>query len=72
MRRGVHEVPVDSRSDGKRAQDTVDVDLVLDRGLGVDEDFVYATASGANTFTVKAVDRAGNTSAPSNGVTEIC
>jgi chitin-binding protein len=23
---------------------------------GVDEDFVYATASGANTFTVKAVD----------------
>ena len=39
---------------------------------GVDEDFVYATASGANTFTVKAVDQAGNTSAASNGVTEIC
>jgi chitodextrinase len=39
---------------------------------GVDEDFVYATASGANTFTVKAVDRAGNTSAASNGVTEFC
>jgi chitodextrinase len=39
---------------------------------GVDEDFVYATASGANTFTVKAVDRAGNTSEASNGVTEIC
>src|SRR5215211_2085950 len=39
---------------------------------GVDEDFVYATASGANTFTVKAVDRAGNTSAPSNAVTEFC
>jgi hypothetical protein len=39
---------------------------------GVDEDFVYATASGANTFTVKAVDRAGNTSPASNGVTEIC
>jgi hypothetical protein len=32
----------------------------------------YATTSGANTFTVKAVDRAGNTSAASNGVTEIC
>lgn len=26
---------------------------------GVDEDFVYATASGENTFAVKAVDRAG-------------
>jgi chitodextrinase len=39
---------------------------------GVDEDFVYATDSGANTFTVKAVDQAGNTSAASNAVTEIC
>lgn len=39
---------------------------------GVDEDFVYATASGANTFTVKAVDQAGNTSQASNGVTEFC
>jgi chitodextrinase len=39
---------------------------------GVDEDFVYAVASGASTFTVKAVDRAGNTSAASNGVTVIC
>jgi chitodextrinase len=39
---------------------------------GVDEDFVYATDSGANTFTVKAVDRAGNTSQASNGVTEFC
>jgi chitodextrinase len=39
---------------------------------GVDEDFVYATASGENVFTVKAVDRAGNTSEASNGVTEIC
>src|SRR5215211_2914375 len=39
---------------------------------GVDEDFVYATASGANVFTVKAVDQAGNTSAASNEVTEFC
>ena len=39
---------------------------------GVSEDFVYATATGANTFNVKAVDRAGNTSAPSNAVTEVC
>jgi hypothetical protein len=39
---------------------------------GVDRDFVYATDSGANTFTVKAVDRAGNTSEASNAVTEVC
>jgi chitodextrinase len=41
-------------------------------GAGIDRDFVYATASGENTFTVKAVDRAGNTSATSNAVTEVC
>ena len=40
--------------------------------VGVDQDFVYAAASGASTFTVKAVDRAGNTSQASNAVTEIC
>jgi len=39
---------------------------------GVDNDFVYATASGENVFTVKAVDRAGNTSEASNSVTAIC
>ena len=39
---------------------------------GVDEDFVYATASGENVFTVKAVDQAGNISEASNAVTEIC
>ena len=39
---------------------------------GVDEDFVYAATSGPTTFTVKAVDRAGNTSEASNGVTVIC
>jgi hypothetical protein len=39
---------------------------------GVSEDFVYATATGANVFTVKAVDQAGNTSQASNAVTEFC
>jgi chitodextrinase len=39
---------------------------------GVSEDFVYAAASGASTFTVKAVDQAGNTSAASDGATEFC
>jgi hypothetical protein len=41
-------------------------------GAGINRDFVYATAGGENTFTVKAVDRAGNTSEASNGVTEVC
>src|SRR4029453_11093502 len=39
---------------------------------GVDEDFVYATASRLNTFTVQAVDRAGDTSEVSKAVTEFC
>jgi chitodextrinase len=38
-------------------------------GAGIDRDFVYATAQGDNTFTVKAVDRTGNTSEASNAVT---
>jgi chitodextrinase len=38
-------------------------------GGGIDRDFVYATAHGDNTFTVKAVDRAGNTSETSNAFT---
>ena len=33
---------------------------------GIDMDFVYATNHGDNLFEVKAVDRAGNTSSPSN------
>jgi fibronectin type 3 domain-containing protein len=40
-------------------------------GAGIDRDFVYATASGENTFTVKAVDQAGNTSEASNPFTEV-
>jgi chitodextrinase len=41
-------------------------------GGGIDRDFVYGTAGGENTFTVKAVDRAGNTSEASNAVTAVC
>jgi len=33
---------------------------------GIDSDFVYATAFGDNIFTVKAVDRSGNTSPASS------
>jgi chitodextrinase len=36
---------------------------------GVDEDFVYAHPDCVNTVVVKAVDRTGNTSAPSNELT---
>ena len=36
---------------------------------GVDEDFVYARPECVNTVVVKAVDRTGNTSAPSNELT---
>jgi chitodextrinase len=36
---------------------------------GVDQDFVYAHTLGENTFVVKAVDRTGNTSEPSNALT---
>jgi hypothetical protein len=41
-------------------------------GAGIDRDFVYGTASGNNTVTVKAVDRAGNTSQASNAATVVC
>ena len=40
-------------------------------GGGIDRDFVYGTAT-ENTFTVKAVDRAGNTSEVSNAATAFC
>jgi len=36
---------------------------------GVDQDFVYASPDCVNNFVVKAVDRTGNTSAPSNTLT---
>ena len=35
---------------------------------GVDNDFVYGTAHGENTFFIKAVDRTGNSSAPSTAI----
>lgn len=41
-------------------------------GAGIDRDFVYGDASGVSTFTVKAVDQAGNTSAASNATTDVC
>jgi chitodextrinase len=37
--------------------------------IGVGRSFQYGTINGENTFVVKAVDRSGNTSAPSNTLT---
>ena len=41
-------------------------------GGGIDRDFDYGTSGVENTFTVKAVDRACNTSEASNAVTAVC
>ncbi|MCA1691988.1 MAG: hypothetical protein LC733_07255, partial [Actinobacteria bacterium] len=41
--------------------------LAVDTGVG--RSFAYATIDGLNTFVVKAVDRSGNTSTPSNTAT---
>ena len=41
--------------------------LAVDTGVG--RSFVYGTVNGLNSFVVKAVDRTGNTSAPSNSAT---
>ncbi|MGH9265919.1 MAG: hypothetical protein ACRD1D_14615 [Acidimicrobiales bacterium] len=38
---------------------------------GVSRSFVYRTIDGENGFVVKAVDRSGNTSAPSNTATAL-
>jgi hypothetical protein len=41
--------------------------LAVDTGVG--RSFAYGTIDGLNTFVVKAVDRTGNTSGPSNAAT---
>ena len=45
-----------------------DVLSPLPASAGVNQDFVYATLFGDNTFYVKAVDLSGNSSAPSNTI----
>ena len=59
-------------SDGVDSQDKIEYEIYVNGVLsplpvsaGVDFDFVYATAFGDNIFTVKAVDRSGNSSAAS-------
>ena len=60
-------------TDGVDPQDSIEYEIYVNGVLsplpvsaGVDSDFVYATAFGDNTFTVKAVDRSGNSSAASS------
>jgi predicted phage tail protein len=59
-------------SDNADSQDKIEYEIYVNGVLsplpvsaGIDFDFVYATAFGDNYFTVKAVDRSGNTSAAS-------
>ncbi|HEX2268562.1 MAG TPA: fibronectin type III domain-containing protein [Pyrinomonadaceae bacterium] len=60
-------------TDNADAQDKIEYEIwvngvqsPLPVGAGLDLDFVYANAHGDNLFEVRAVDRSGNTSAPSN------
>jgi len=60
-------------SDNADSQDNIEYEIYVNGVLsplpisaGIDFDFVYATAFGDNVFTVKAVDRSGNTSTSSS------
>jgi len=60
-------------SDNADSQDNIEYEIYVNGVLsplpvsaGIDFDFVYATAFGDNFFTVKAVDRSGNTSPASS------
>ncbi len=62
-------------SDDSDAQSQIEYEIYVNGVLsplpvsgGIDLDFVYANAWGDNFFTIKAVDRAGNTSAASNSL----
>ena len=59
-------------SDNADSQDKIEYEIYVNGVLsplpvssGVDFDFVYGTAFGDNYFTIKAVDKSGNSSAPS-------
>ena len=60
-------------SDNADTQDQIEYEIYVNGVIsplpvsaGVDFDFVYGTAFGDNIFTVKAVDRSGNTSTASS------
>ena len=68
LRLGVRD---DGEPAGSGRVDAESGDERLQVGAGIDRDFVLGTAQGENTFVVKAVDRAGNTSQASNAVTAV-
>ena len=62
-------------SDNSDTQDKIEYEIYVNGVLsplpvnsGIDFDFVYGTAFGDNYFTVKAVDKSGNSSAPSTPI----
>lgn len=62
-------------SDNKDSQSNIEYEIYVNGVLsplpvssGVDFDFVYGTAFGDNYFTIKAVDKSGNSSAPSTPI----
>ena len=62
-------------TDNADSQDRIEYEIFVNGvvsplpvSAGIDQDFVYATAHGENTFFVRAVDRSGNSSAPSQAI----
>lgn len=62
-------------TDNVDSQDKIEYEIFVNDILsplpvsaGIDMDFVYANAHGDNTFYVRAVDRSGNSSAPSKAI----
>jgi chitodextrinase len=62
-------------SDNSDSQDKIEYEIYVNGVLsplpvnsGIDFDFVYGTAFGDNYFTIKAVDKSGNSSAPSTPI----
>ena len=67
-RRGFRELEHDPQSSVEYEIYVNDVLSPLPVSAGVSLDFVYGTAFGDNTFYIKAVDRSGNSSAPSQAI----
>jgi hypothetical protein len=62
-------------TDNADSQDKIEYEIYVNDilsplpvGAGIDVDFVYANAHGDNTFYIRAVDRSGNSSAPSKAI----
>lgn len=62
-------------NDNSDSQDKIEYEIYVNDiltplpvGAGLDVDFVYANTHGDNTFYIKAVDRSGNSSAPSKPI----